>query len=308
MSLKAMIWVMESAPVTSHAELAVLYALADRAADDGTAAFPAQTWIAERARCSVRTVKRHLKNLEDAGIIHRGDQRHVSYVRGDRRPIVWNLDLTLTRDATGGQNDTPSPPERGDNMTPREGERGVRNGQTGCQSRSNEVSEMVERGDTAVAYEPSLTPLKPSFNRGGDQGREESLRSVPREIDSPPPEISPASVSPAAAVHDAPHLGPDFPGLLAEWLVDPRRARCAVHVDIPNPPPCRQCGDLRRAAEGARARQKVAQVDAAKARQAAIDACDECGPTGWVGDGRGKVMRCSHDTATNDRLRSEVSA
>ena len=31
MSLKAMIWVMEDAPVENHAELAILYALADRA-------------------------------------------------------------------------------------------------------------------------------------------------------------------------------------------------------------------------------------------------------------------------------------
>ena len=60
MSLKAMIWVMEDAPVESHTELVVLYALADRAHDDGTAAWPSQDWIAERARCSTRTVRRGL--------------------------------------------------------------------------------------------------------------------------------------------------------------------------------------------------------------------------------------------------------
>lgn len=64
MSLKAMIWVMEDAPVDNPAELVILYVLADRASDSGEAAFPSQSWIAESARCSERTVRRRLQDLE----------------------------------------------------------------------------------------------------------------------------------------------------------------------------------------------------------------------------------------------------
>ena len=97
MSLKAIIWVMEDAPVENHGELAVLYALADRANDDGTAAYPSQEWISYRARCADRTVRRHLKKLEERGVIRRGDQSLVSHYPVNRRPIVWDLDYRAVR-------------------------------------------------------------------------------------------------------------------------------------------------------------------------------------------------------------------
>lgn len=40
MSLKAITWVMEHAPVESPTEMVILYALADRAHDDGSSAWP----------------------------------------------------------------------------------------------------------------------------------------------------------------------------------------------------------------------------------------------------------------------------
>ena len=97
MSLKAIIWVMEDAPVENHGELAVLYALADRANDDGTAAYPSQEWISHRARCADRTVRRHLKKLEEREVIRRGDQSLVSHYPVNRRPIVWNLNYRAVR-------------------------------------------------------------------------------------------------------------------------------------------------------------------------------------------------------------------
>ena len=153
MSLKAMIWVMEEAPVDNHAELVVLYALADRASDNGQAAYPAVSWIAERARCSTRTVQRHLKNLERKGLIRKGDQRIVGHFRSDRRPTVWDLDLSLTQENTGCQPDTPPNDERGDTQC-----------RTGCQNDANGVTPSAERGDTALSPKPSLTIPKPSLN------------------------------------------------------------------------------------------------------------------------------------------------
>ncbi|MCK2200205.1 helix-turn-helix domain-containing protein [Corynebacterium callunae] len=99
MSLKAMIWVLHDAPTKNHTEFAILMALADRAGghSDGDAAYPSQAWIADKAQCSVATVKRHLKELETRGLIKRGDQSIVSDFRVDRRPVVWDLCLDKTR-------------------------------------------------------------------------------------------------------------------------------------------------------------------------------------------------------------------
>lgn len=286
MSLKAMIWVMESAPVVSHTELAVLYALADRASDDGSAAFPSQAWIAERARCSERTVKRQLKNLADRGVIRPGEDRHVSYIRGDRRPLVWDLDLSLTRAATTGQNDTPSakctdptrgqpvtPSDtpRGDSMSPREGPRGDTAGNTRCHAGSNGVTQRVERGDTAVSPEPSLTVHEPSFNRGGGQGGEESLRSV-----------TPATES---------DLPSDIP---AEWIAEPRRARCADHAGVDAPPPCRGCATARHTAKAVQDDNRRRAAEAEDRRRAARDACGMCDDNGMASTDAG-LVRCPHD-------------
>lgn len=131
MSLKAMNWVMESAPVTDPTSLLVLYALADRANEDGTAAFPSQEWLAERARCSVRTVRRKLAGLEGAGVIRKGNPKFVEHIREDRRPTVWNLCYWAT--------ERPDNSVRADKLTGR-----------------TELCPAVqpERADTAMSYPP----------------------------------------------------------------------------------------------------------------------------------------------------------
>lgn len=97
MSLRAILWVMNDAPVDNQTELAILYALADRASDDGSTAWPSQEWIAYRARCTARTVRTHLKNMEERGLIKRGNPKFVEHIRKDVRPIVWDLNLSLKR-------------------------------------------------------------------------------------------------------------------------------------------------------------------------------------------------------------------
>lgn len=122
MSLKALTWVMEQAPVDDPTSLLVLYALADRAHDDGTAAWPSQDWIAERARCSDRTVRRVLGKLEKQGVIVKGDPRHVAHIREDRRPTVWNLCMHLSRvDKMTGRTPGVERPDTGDQTTGRPG-------------------------------------------------------------------------------------------------------------------------------------------------------------------------------------------
>lgn len=99
MSLRAIVWALEEAPVDDPQAVLVLIALADRANSDGTAAFPSHEWISQRARCSVATVKRRLTMLEQDGLICRGDQGILAAtsIPANRRPIVWNLDLRQVR-------------------------------------------------------------------------------------------------------------------------------------------------------------------------------------------------------------------
>ncbi|OIR41170.1 hypothetical protein BJP08_08060 [Corynebacterium sp. NML140438] len=147
MSLKAMLWVMEEAPVENQGELAVLYALADRADDRGCGAFPSQEWIATRARCSVRTVRRKLQALEESRVIRRGDQDLVSHYRADRRPTVWDINIHDRTHGPGGHDD------RADSYDT-----------TGGQIRSNDRTNQVERPDTGVLQTVHNHP-EPSKNQ-----------------------------------------------------------------------------------------------------------------------------------------------
>ena len=122
MSTRAVGWALDSrmtGPLDPATRL-VLVVLADHAHADGTSAFPSKVTISDRINVSERTVQRHLRALEEAGLITPGDAQLVAHIRPDRRPRVWNLTLT----------------ERGDNLTPRT-ERGDTNGPTGSHGASS---------------------------------------------------------------------------------------------------------------------------------------------------------------------------
>lgn len=151
MSLKAMLWVLEDCAVAEPELRVLLFALADRAASDGTSAFPSRAWLAERCFCSVRSVSRRLARLEEMGIIRRGDQHLVDHFRADRRPVVWDLNITygvtpVSRRDTGDMSATSC---RGDT----------------CDTYG--VTPVTERGDTAVSHKPSIKPsIEPSNSVG----------------------------------------------------------------------------------------------------------------------------------------------
>lgn len=91
MSIEAVAWALNDAPVKDASALLVLIGLANHAARDGHGAYPSRETLSHYARCSVRTVSVKLKVLEEAGVIERGDQELVSHLRGDRRPVVYDL-------------------------------------------------------------------------------------------------------------------------------------------------------------------------------------------------------------------------
>lgn len=138
MSLEALVWALKEAPTQSHAETLVLLVLADRAGGDGgfNDACPSQKTIAGITQMSGSSVKRHLRALESRGLIVRGNQRVTESFREDRRPVVWNLNKSMTR------------------------ERGV----TAMSPRSlvSPGSNRASRGVTAMTYEPSL--IEPSLD------------------------------------------------------------------------------------------------------------------------------------------------
>lgn len=163
MSLKAMLWVLEDCTVAEPELRVLLFALADRAANDGTSAFPSRAWLAERCFCSVRSVSRRLARLEEMGIIRRGDQHLVDHFRADRRPIVWDLNITygatpVSRRDTGDMSATSC---RGDT----------------CDTYG--VTPVTERGDTAVSHKPSIKPsIEPSISNPLPPLRESAAESA----------------------------------------------------------------------------------------------------------------------------------
>ena len=118
MSVDALSWALKRAEVSDPQAALILIGLADHAHDDGTCAWPSQATLARYARCTDRTVRNRLVDLETAGLIRRGDQAIVAHLPSNRRPVVWDL-------ALGG---TPFRPERGAVLTgtPRSSDRNVR--------------------------------------------------------------------------------------------------------------------------------------------------------------------------------------
>lgn len=102
MSWEASAWVQNHAPVENQGEGCVLYVLANYAGSDGRNAWPSQRTIAEKAWCSIRSVGRHLAALEKRGVIRRGDQRLVDHMPKGKRPVVWDLNMGLSRHTDDG--------------------------------------------------------------------------------------------------------------------------------------------------------------------------------------------------------------
>lgn len=70
-----------------------LIAIANCADADGRNAWPSAQTLAEQRTLSVRTIRRHLEQLEDAGLLTRGNQLLVRHLPSNRRPVVWDLAL-----------------------------------------------------------------------------------------------------------------------------------------------------------------------------------------------------------------------
>ena len=116
----------------------VLLCLANYAGSNGTGAFPSASTLAQDTGLSERTVRYKLDDLEQSGLIKKGNQAiaAVHIDRHDRRPVVYDLQIF-----------------RGAISAPRT-KRGADDA-TGCNSQQNGVQPGTERG-AAAAPNPSL--------------------------------------------------------------------------------------------------------------------------------------------------------
>ncbi len=96
---------------------AVLVYLADRADDDGTAAYPKIATIVAVTELSERTVRTALKTLQERGFIRRGDQRYARLGKGGRN----RLPSTARLCGTSRSNPTRRPSSGSGRRTPRNG-------------------------------------------------------------------------------------------------------------------------------------------------------------------------------------------
>jgi len=113
-----MAWAIEQQEVTEPETQLVLICLANYAGADGANAFPAIGRLMRDTRLSERTVRRHLRKLEQMSLIRKGNQAiaaaHIQ--RADRRPTVYDLLLSrgvtdAPRQLTGGHTDRNGGPE-----------------------------------------------------------------------------------------------------------------------------------------------------------------------------------------------------
>jgi DNA-binding transcriptional ArsR family regulator len=92
-SVEAISWALNHAPVDNPTSKLVLLALANHARPDGSSAFPSVKTICRYTLLSERSVRTHLDKLEQGGVIRRCDPAIVAaYIdRPDRRPVGFDL-------------------------------------------------------------------------------------------------------------------------------------------------------------------------------------------------------------------------
>lgn len=148
----------------------VLYVLADHAHADGTSSYPSASTIASKLGVTVRSVQKSLRWLEDGGHIARGDQSLVHHIRSDRRPVVWDLQLTEVA-ASSGTNQSSHRGGDGTNATTRRSgdERYEQTGTNGTNHSSYKPK--TEPTTETTPQTPRPKSLQPECEHGAPGGR-----------------------------------------------------------------------------------------------------------------------------------------
>ncbi|MDH0745756.1 helix-turn-helix domain-containing protein [Pseudomonas sp. GD03842] len=144
MSVQAMSWALSQQIITESHARHVLLCLANYADQSGRAAFPAVSSLAQDTGLAPRTVQYRLRELEEMGLIKRGNQAIASaYIsQRDRVPVCYDLAM-----------------ERGAPCAP-----GACHDATGCTPEHNGVHATTERG-AQRAPNPSVNHPLPILNQ-----------------------------------------------------------------------------------------------------------------------------------------------
>lgn len=150
MSIEAVSWALNTKRVATPMQRLVLIAVANHADKRGQSAWPSQETLAEYCCCSSRTIRRQLSELEESGLIRRGDQRLVSHFRGGYRPVVYDVDLGGDEPVdNSGRGRTSATDLRPDNLSRLD--TGVHRGRTSATLRP-------DTGVLRTVLEPSIEP------------------------------------------------------------------------------------------------------------------------------------------------------
>lgn len=174
LSIQAVAWAIEQQEVKDPGTQLVLVSLCNYADANGANAFPSIARMCRDTRMSESTVRRHLRKLELAALIVRGDQttalRHID--RSDRRPVVY--DIVLPR---GVMVIPRKPVDKLSYGVSSETLRGVKQPSTGCQALTPNPERTV--GDPKSA--PSRAGATDSREDGESDGRK-ALRNLVRGL------------------------------------------------------------------------------------------------------------------------------
>lgn len=174
MSLDAMVWALKHAPVSDPLAHLVLIGLADHAGPDGREARPSQKRLAEYVNVTDRTIRTKLRLLEEEGLIARGDEHLVAHLRADRRPLVWDLCMDVTKASRRAEADSG---RNSDDVT------------AGSTVHSRPEARCTNDRNTAsdrTVHEPST---EPSENRVGDPASDAPLVGELVTTDEPRPDV-----------------------------------------------------------------------------------------------------------------------
>lgn len=257
-----MVWALKEAPVPNDpvAHL-VLIAYADHAQDDGTAAWPSVAKVAGYARCTPRTVQTKLRLLIGWGLIRHGDQRLVSHLPANRRPVVYDLVM-----------DADSIPASADGVETQADAVGKAAGQAGVKV-LHPKTRAAESVDNPAA---GVNPASPQDDGSVDNSASGVNAASPHPVEKRGSEMKPASphksgwgeagrssgvklssynpsLEPSIEKQGSPQSGTSLEVIHRPGARAAVSDRCPRHRDTEIPPPCRECARARHAHDSAQA-------------------------------------------------------
>lgn len=250
MTIEALTWAIRDAPDVPASCMAVLVGLANHAHADGTDAYPSVDHLAHYARKSERAVQRDLRELEELGLIRRGDQRAAYKYEPRYRPVVYDLAVERTREEW-------VPKYKRDQAARL----------AAAEGHATQPDERAARGDGSVTPGSGVTPTVARGDADGRSGVTETSPKPSQEPTQEPP--SPTERESAHADADAPaheDLAPQLALVGAPAKPAPPRRRTKTEIPADWQPSEALCAWTRETAPGMPRSEVAAFIDRHRSR------------------------------------------